>query len=723
MSKLTIAFVLLGAWLPLHAADIYWAVEPAWADGPRWRSAMETALKERHDNTVETIHYPMNEPESVTGPVIALGPSNALADLRARVPASHPVLSIAWWGIPTAAPEGITWVHLPSRATWDILQMQELFSASRIFIARDPACPEDAGLKLRDELAGAFPSITFIDLPLKNGIAAALEQVGYDAAAVYLPALPSMAVNDFNTFVRRLHTRRIPTFSAYGEEGVRGGAVAGSALGVEEALISAMADAIIDGFNDRLFPSYEAEVVDRLRVNIASAEMARFQPDFALRAVAEGYPLPFNSALESLPLADAYTSALRQLPEYQATLEETRISRLRWEQSAAPLLPQVTALYAFQQNDDTRPEVVDGDEPEAQATLGLEITQSLYEEAKWTHMRRQKHVQRRTQFLEEAAALDTMEAVGLAYFAYVEAMTRREAASRHLARVRERRAHAHLNAKDDVITHADRWDVEWHTAVHELLRAHSERERTRLALNRAMGSPLDREYIVEPPPAGFAFLPDEMPTHISHEADWKIFASYVRSWALTHAPELRAMDAALDGARTERAGSQVNFFAPTVRGRFSVEDELGSRYVDGQVSERDDVEWTLRLEAAFPLFRGGGSLARFRIAESELARLQNIREALRQAIDQRARQAVVYLELSMPGMDLSQKAKAASERHLARIDQLADDKQIPLAEHIDALRALRDAEFHAASASAQHHADTIRLERALAWFAKTRTRA
>jgi outer membrane protein len=285
-------------------------------------------------------------------------------------------------------------------------------------------------------------------------------------------------------------------------------------------------------------------------------------------------------------------------------------------------------------------------------------------------------------------AVDTTRAFGQALVAQAAARAAEaatSAADEDLRRVRERR-------QTGLVTEADVLLVEVHLAQMRAraVDADAQRQVALAALNRVMGEPLGREYVLDPPAPDTITLP---PVE-TLEAD-----------ALGARPEARQASLQEALARVQQAGARAALLP-------QVGWQGGYEWNGGSFTERAG-GWMVGAEVRINLFRGFADRARLAETAHALERARAERDAAESAIRLDVRAAWLRLRAAQARRDVG-RAAVAQAREGQRI--IRDRYENGLAGVNDVLRAaqaLIDAELQQTAADADVVIEAAALERAV----------
>lgn len=557
----------------------------------------------------------------------------------------------------------------------------------------------------------------------------------------------------------RLKRRQIASFSAAGHRDVQRGALAGARPEIDVQLARRIAlntrDLLAGRKADSL--STSLDVVDRLKINPRTARAVGFDIDLESSLQAAILQTAARDDLDrsgqdrpGLSLEQAMRLAAQTHPDVGQMEAEADSARARSGQAAAGLWPQIEARAESRRIDADRAASSLGLVPESRTSGAVSLRQMIFDDAVISDYRSSRHGARRQDLLAEAERLDVMHQAGRHYYALLQAraMYRIEQQNLetvrdnlHLAKVRRKAGHS---GPEDVL----RWETRETRQLERVLQAGSDLDTAWVALNQAMGQAQSRRWSV-PEEAGRdvkdSVVHQGLALRLRPAPSPGLIADYAVKTALKCSPELAALEEFLHSAQIQAGKKQRSLYVPRIglaleyahifdehrpKVGFSGagQPEEYAPIFEGIESEmqsisdqRDRQEWAAAVEISLPLFQGGRRLYEIQEAQAGIRSLRSRLHGSRQLIEQRVRSAVHALSSSLPGVDLSRKAREQAREHLDIIQNRYARGRASVLEILDAQNEWHVQEQRYALARFTYARDLLDLQRAMAWMEWTKT--
>lgn len=714
------------------AGAVEWRRDPAWSAGwsvERVPVALDAAL---------------NDPE--VDAVFAAGVLAAQEAARPERVLSKPVISGSAHdpdtvGLPYDA-EGystktnLSFVVIPLRASRDLEALAEMVPFRRLGLAVDALLLEgldevDETIRAAEE-AGGF---TIERLPMGETASEVLAAV--DAAmpldAVYLTPPLRMAGEEWARTIAGLNARRLPTFSMMGRPDVETGALAGLAPDADERMARRLALNLREIAAGAPPESLRVPlaVEERLTLNMATAKAIGWSPgfDLMLRAdilgeapLEEGAPLTLEAAVRRALEANAALA-----------IEGARVRGALQARNLAysPLLPQIEGNAAGSRIDRNRAESAMGLQPWKQVSAGMRVSQVLLSDPTVSQARAANRLYEGATQQEEAVRLDTIETVANRYIQLLQARAllaieadnlKLTLSNLELARVRRQ---VGASGPEELY----RWQAQAAAQRATVLRALSDVDTARMALNQTLSEPMTAQWLpedLEVGTNGYYFLAGRLEPLLNDDRERIALGKHCAELALRQAPELAALDRQIEAQRIQLGQYRRRFVVPELAAEFTYDRVLERAAFDAAGSETDEDqanEWMVGLQATLPLFQGGGRYFQVKQASADLERLLESRRQTEQLIEQRVLSVLASLDSSYPNMQLQHEAAEAANANLEVVRDKYARGGVSILDLLDAQSEAFRANQNAVLAVYAYLQGIFNLQRAMAWFELDRSEA
>ncbi len=672
--------------------------------------------------------------------VIGMGPvaSHILARReRFEKPAFAPVaFDAAVQGLPrgaegTSGTPNLNYLTVPYDLDRALAQMKQLFGARKIALMVPGAVLQVAPAVPTALMGiGRTVGVELALAPFGRDPTAAVAQIPPDVDAVLVTPLGRLDDAEAARFSEALAARKLPSFAFLDATGVQQGLVAAEvprryferlrrrlALNIQRTL---------DGEDPATFPTTFDGGATRLWINLDAARKAgvEFGWTTLVDARVVGRPEPTGRALSLEDVVrDARTRHLdlrAELLARDAGLEQIREAR-------ANLLPSLDFALQGRAIDGDRAANSFGTNPQYLAAGAITLTQVIYSEGAWAGLSVQQILQDDRDAALRALELDTLQAAAVAWLNVLRTRSLIETRARNLEAARENLELALVRRSVGASTDADvwRWESEIARGKQDLIAGFASSEQAQLQLNRLLDRPDDTVFAADDE-AGTTMLLDRfgaLMTFLGGPSRFEQFKRFVADEAVTHAPEIVQLDAAI--AATERDLTRITrgYYLPDV----VLQGELSSHlYAGGEGAdppdlmvpglggeESDDINWEVLLVASLPLFDGGARYAEADRARLDIQRLQLTRESLARKLRQQVKTELIGALSSFSAIELSRARQEAARKNLDLTAQAYRLGAVSIADLVDAQTNAFAAEQGAVNAVYDFMVAMVNVERAM----------
>lgn len=404
---------------------------------------------------------------------------------------------------------------------------------------------------------------------------------------------------------------------------------------------------------------------------------------------------PSRMAGRVLTMDEAVATALETQPQIQARLSDYAAARHRVDQALAPLLPQFTGAVSASRSQSstligTAPGPVSfardfADTFQAQVALSQLLFDFGKNLAATEAARKLAAVALEDVELQrQLIALAVKEAYTNLLFAQRLVRVQQQALERAELNLRSARGFYEVGTrpKSDVA----RAEVDVANARVDLIRARNAERLARVALNTAMGIDID--------------TPTQVQDNLVFEPV-RLDRTEIRAEALRERPEYRQARLRVEAAVAQERRAFRDFFP----------DITGSGTYGAVRPELAEV-WSLTLSLTWPLYDGGGRLARYREARANLEAARARVRALELDIAREVEQAQISVEEAQERLLAAQTAVASAQENFRLAQGRFDAGVGTILELTDAQLALTQAQNLEAQALADYRIALYRLDRA-----------
>ena len=611
----------------------------------------------------------------------------------------------------------------------DLQAFLEIVSFKNLALVEDAVIPE-AIPKVLEKIQHAARANDIVINPIRvtDSIEPLWKQLPAETDAVFVVPLFRLPSREFDSMVKGLIERGLPSFSLTGRSEVERGIFA--SLSPETDLIR-MARRIALNVH-RILLGERAENLpvtisegEELTINMATARAINVWPSF--RTMTEATLLNEESIgmTRKLSLYSVVREAAHVNLDLAAADRHVAAGIGAIQNARSALLPQISIGSSANLIDQDRAEGSFGSNPEKAAFAQGSFEQLLYSDKAWTDYTVEQRNQDSRKADRRQVELDVIQEAALAYLQVLQTKTiesiqkenlKLTRSNLDLARVREQVGAA---ARDEVF----RWESEIANGRIDVLNAQAQRRQAAVSLNRTLFRPLEERF--ETTEAG---LEDPILFHdverifvyVNNPRNFQIFRNFQVQEGLRLAPELHGLQARISAQKRILLNTQREFWVPNLTLESDVNQRIaqagaGQSTPPGGLSQ-DRTTWNLQLGLSFPLFSGGAKDANQSQALETLRQLQLEREATVGRIEERIRAANFEAGASSATIRLSREASHAAQRNLQLVRDQYSRGAVDIIKLLDSQNAALTANLNAANAIYEFLIDIINIHRAAGSF-------
>ncbi len=567
-------------------------------------------------------------------------------------------------------------------------------------------------------------------IPVTTTAQEGLDALEPDVDAVMVSSLLNMPDPEIDALIEGINARRLPSMALFGRDQVERGLLLGVAPNTNFARVARRVaihtQSILMGGEAGSLP-IEVAQPRALVLNMETARIIDFSPSWDTLTDAELINVE-NTAEPLLTLNDAIQQAVDANLAYLASARAVAAGEELVLEARAPLLPRLDSALTGLSIDATRSEQSFGQQSQRSLAGSLVFTQLLYADAAWTGYRVQQLLQETTVLARETVRLDTIQAASVAYLNVLISSTFEQIQLQNVELSRTNLDLAQARQTVGVATRAEvyRWQSEIATDRSAVIDAIVQRNLAEIELNRLRNRPLEEDFRTVPDIADAEFrrpMADLVP-YIGDQISFEIFREFMVQDGLRDAPELRALAAGIDAQQRVLTNAQRNFWLPDL----FFQGDLGYLFARSEpgatgggsgtpaLFEPPKTTWSLAVNAAYPIYRGGSRYAERQRAREEIDLLRLQRRATAERIEQLTRASLHVMVGSYAQIDLAEQAAEAALQNLDLVQDSYSQGVVNITDLIDAQNATLTAQLTRATAVYQFMINLTNVGRAISSF-------
>ena len=621
----------------------------------------------------------------------------------------------------------------------DLRALREVLPFQRLGILADARLLEampDASERVA--VGGGEVGVDVQMVPVEGSVEAALQALDPNVEAVYILPLLQLSPDDFRSLIAGLNAWGLPTVSWSGEREVELGAMLGRMpLGFDDLIARRTA---LNVQRALLGDELEAMAVDyptsiRLTLNMATVEAIDYSPTFTLLSEATLIDDQGTTARRRVTLELAVQEAVMENLDLQVEDRFVLAAAQNTELARSARLPQIDLDLDFRVIDENRAERGFGANPELLLSGAATIRQVIYADRLWADVEAETLTQASRELDRESLRLDISLEAAVLYLDLLRAKTLEQIERNNVNLSRSNLELSQLRVSVGTAAPGEvfRWENQVANNRLTLVEASAQRRVAEVELNRLLNEPTDQRFETEETAVddeGLLSSQERLYPYLSNPRDFAIFRQFMALEAIERAPEIDAIDSLTLAQERVLSSTQRSSWLPEfgleggVGGMFARagagSDSMPSFEVPGggtiEFTEVESLQWSVGAFATIPIFEGTAKVARQTQSAEELARLRVQRASVSEKVDARLRVALLEMQSSLMGIDLSRQAAEAAQSNLTIVTDTYRRGAATIVELLDAQRAAFVADQNAASVTYQLLIDLMRVQRAVNRF-------
>jgi len=617
----------------------------------------------------------------------------------------------------------------PGPVIRDLLKFRDLTYFERVALLLEETAAVTYNAFI-DQLAGSAlqRGITLVPVPVGMTASSVLESLPTDTDAIYLAPLPHLNPDEFILLIEELTNRQLPTFSFSADDVHKG--VMASVGSIDFPLMSRRialnAYRIILGDDPSTLPVTFASS-EELVLNIRTLQELLITPPLDMLLEARRlFEDPDNvERIVTLQIAmeEARSTNLELAIEDQeitSGIEDVRIAR-------ADLLPNVSLSWSGSTVSKDVAESSFGMQPQYSLDGGLAFQQLLFSSDANANLSAQKFLQTSREQNRATLELDIILQAAEAYLNVLRTKTLEQVQQDNLNLTVTSLRMAEQRERIGAAGPGERLRIQSELARRRADRigAFAQRSVAETALNQILNRPLDEPFMTpEANMEGRSLLEGSLSTtYLMELSQFSHLNAFLVNVALSGAPEIRSLDAAIDAQERLLVASRQTFYLPTVglQGNVStnvLREGAGSTLPAGgfPTTESPDFPWSAGLTINLPLYRGNSRIARRNKTVAILTQLQLQRELIAQRIEQNLRAQLQFAQTSLAVVRESETAAQTAQQSLELITEAYEQGLVSVVDLLEAQTSALVSERGVTNAIFDYLINLKRVERAVGQF-------
>ncbi len=576
--------------------------------------------------------------------------------------------------------------------------------------------------------------IVIVTIPTGTSIQSTLAAIPQDAQAVLITPLLQYTQDELGHLVDGLIERKLPSFSMLGRSEVERGVLAGLTpaqdLNREARRVALTVLSILLGEDAGSLP-VEFPIQEQLTINMATARAIGFSPKWDVLTEADLIEEEPEVPERRLTLDEAVDESVEVNLDLLAIDRFVAAGAQDIWLAIAQLLPQADISLDNTYIDEDRAEASLGILPQRSLSGRATVGQLIFDEPTWANVSVQRYLQRARELSRDQIRLDIIAATSIAYLNVLKAKTFEKIRKDNLnlsksnLEIAKNRRDIGVASPSEVF----RWESEISLDRIDVVDAVAQTENAKILVNRLLNHPQGEDFetveVGVDDPSLVVSDPRLYP-YVDNPRSFNVFIDFMVNEGLNQSPEIRNIDSQIAAQDRILKSTKRAFWLPS----FSFLGAITQRFASGgagsdvtippdfplQLETVDDTEWTVLLQARFPLFRGGAKIADYRQARETVSQLKFERDSTAEKVEENIRSALNNAGASFPSIRFARDAAEAARKNLDLVRDSYSRGVLSILDLLDAQNASLTADLNAATAVYDFLIDLMNVQRASGKF-------
>ena len=635
----------------------------------------------------------------------------------------------------TSGIRNLYYLDTPATLDRDITEFREIVGFNKMALLYMPIVidlvPEIEGYVLR---VARENNIEIFLLPERDTVQNTLSAIPPDIEAVFVSPLLNYTDAEIEELYDGLIERRLPSFSMIGAREVEEGALVGLTpvldITRQARRVALAVQSILLGEDPGDLP-VEFKEQEKLTLNMATARAINFYPRWRVMTDADLVnELPEDSGRE-LSLEQAVDESVKANLDILAADQFVAAGAQDIRLAMSELLPQSDIFLDNQYIDRDRAAASFGTQPQRSISGVANARQLIYSDSAWSNYTVQKRLQDAREYTRDEIRLDIIAATSIGYLNVLRAKTIENIQKDNLKLSKSNLEIAEVRRDIGVASPAEvfRWESEISSDRIDVVNAEAGRKNAEITVNRLLHRPQGEKFsTVETGLNHPTFIVSDprLDRFINNPGVFEIFLNFMVTRGLTQSPEIKNLNSQIEAQDRILKTSKRAFWLPTLSAfgevrQFFYEGGAGSDVQTTpdfpvNITQQDDTEWVVQFQASFPLFRGGGKIADYRKARSEISRLRFEKDSTMTKVEEEIRTSLNNSGASFPSIRFANDAAAAARKNLELVTDSYSRGVVSIIDLLDAQNAALSADLNAANAVYDFLIDLMNVQRAVGKF-------
>jgi len=629
----------------------------------------------------------------------------------------------------TSGVKNLNYLSFPKNIAADIKAFLEIVEFEKLAILMSKpvldAIP-DAPV-LFHEFLSEF-NVESVTLAVDQSVEDAINRLPDDIEAVYTAPLIHLPQSEFKALTDSLISRKLPSFSMFGREDVELGILASVNTNIFPRLtrrVGINVQRILLGEEAGSLPTrFAAE--HRMTINMETGRAIDVYPSWGILTEAEILNARVRDINRVISLDDAAADAVRVNLTLRARTRDVEAAAQEIAIARADLLPNLNAGLLARQIDRETADQSAGQAAERVFSGNITLQQVLYADPVWANFQIQKHLQDSREYDRDVLMLDIAKDGATSYLNVLRANTFESIQQENLRQTRSNLELARVREAIGVARPAEvlRWESQIAGNRQAVIESSAQRNLAEIDLNRLLDRPIEEEFRTEDidlNDPNLLLSQGRLIERMSNPWDFRILRAFMVQEGLTHTPEIKALNAAIDAQERAVTATSREFWLP----KFVLSAEVVNVFertgagstipppLQPVFDTPEDLTWNVAISMEYPLFPGGRRLSERRLATGTLEALRIELGSVEQIVEQRIRSAFHIMGAAYANIEQSRLASLAANETLELVEESYSLGAVTILDLLDSQNTALVANLAAANAIYDFLIELMEAERSV----------
>ncbi|OCL27014.1 hypothetical protein U472_05885 [Orenia metallireducens] len=503
---------------------------------------------------------------------------------------------------------------------------------------------------------------------------------------------PLVTASKRSILLDELNKRKIPTFTLadmINDEGILAGYSHNKAINVRARATALNLELILAGKEAGNLPVYIDKSDEELVINMKVAKEIGVLPNWNLLKSAKLINQD-DLGRERLTLKESLNIAINNNLDLEAKIKDLDIAEDNLKQAQNKKRPNLDLNTTYTQVDETR--AAKGMASEQKLTGGIKLQQVLFSEDANANIEIKEKLYKQQKLQLKQEKLDLVLETIKSYINTLKARADIRLQEENVKLTKDNLNIARTKHEIGATGPADiyRWESQQSVELSRLSETESQLKMVKDNLKRILNLPLTADIRLEE--VSTADISQKLVDKFDVKNPWELedISSRLIKESIKNSPEIAGLDYLIEVKEREYLMKKRKFYLPQVGLSAQYDTYLEEWGIDGPagVDAHGEDEWSIGIQASFPLYDGGDKQVELAKVEKEIEQLKKKKESLLKKVEQNLRNKVIAANTEYRKNMYSQEAVNTAYKSLELVRDAYSKGLVSISELLDAQSAV-----------------------------------